>query len=108
MVCRAQVAGKIRTAAKNRNPADALAAYDAAMAEAIPLRQDSFNSLLFLCAGGENWAAPQLTAGPLEGSPPPPASDLHALFARGQAIFAAMADQGELKVLGFGVKCLTT
>ena len=29
------------------------------MAERIPLQQDSFNSLLFLCAGGDHWAAPQ-------------------------------------------------
>lgn len=84
--CCCQVAAKIRVAAKEQDPAAALAAYDAAIAEAIPVKQDSFNSLLFLCAGGDNWAP--------EGGAASVAADFHALYARGQAIFGAMADQG--------------
>ena len=53
-----QVAFRIRDAAKANDPAAALTAYDAAVVEGIPLRPDSFNSLLYLCAGGEHWALP--------------------------------------------------
>ena len=53
-----QVAFKIRDAAKANDPGAALAAYDAAVVEGIPLRPESFNSLLYLCAGGEHWAMP--------------------------------------------------
>lgn len=95
-----QVAAKIRAAARDQDPAAALAAYDAALAEAIPVKQDSFNSLLFLCAGGDSWAAPQLTASAPEGGAPAATADFHALYARGQAIFGTMAEQGELQVLG--------
>ncbi len=52
------MAFRIRDAAKANDPAAALTAYDAAVVEGIPLRPDSFNSLLYLCAGGEHWALP--------------------------------------------------
>ena len=53
-----QVAFRIRDAAKANDPGAALTAYDAAVVEGIPLRPESYNSLLYLCAGGEHWAMP--------------------------------------------------
>ncbi|KAK9829084.1 hypothetical protein WJX72_003811 [[Myrmecia] bisecta] len=46
----------IQTAAKDGDPKAALAAYDRAMAEQIPIKEDVLNNLLFLCAGGNSWA----------------------------------------------------
>ncbi len=52
------MAFKIRDAARANDPGAALAAYDAAVVEGIPLRPESFNTVLYLCAGGEDWAMP--------------------------------------------------
>lgn len=84
----------IRNAIRDKDPAAALAAYDAAIAEGIKVQSDSFNILLFLCAGGDNWAAPSLSVQQEEGGTVSPASDFHALYSRGQSIFKAMAEQG--------------
>ena len=55
----------IQNAARDNDPKAALAAYDRAKAESIPLKEDVLHNLLFVCSGGNTWVDHVREPGPL-------------------------------------------